>query len=411
MSIVCKCPSMAIRLPEPASLPDGLRLETVCDFAGLQRHEAPWNQLVVEAGQRPELSYAWIASYLEARLNPGDRWFCLLAYKEQRLAGVLPVVTVPRRWFGLCKCLRFETPYDIFSTGAVEALMRPGCEEEIFPVFLEYLWNIPCSCSCLRFRGLPCTRIPDVTDSRRRPRTASITDMDGSESFISVQGRAEEYFRRLPRKFFNNYRRIGRRIQEQPEVRFRFESGNAESNAEQFMDVEHQGWKALRKTSIRSDESQVKFFRLLAKRMEKQGWLRWAFLDIGGETVAGQFMVQSNDTLYVVKIGYNEKFSKLSPGTALFGRVIENVFGSGEAKEINFMSGYSWLNDWNVHVRPLADVVFFPATVRRWGLCKQPIQLRVLCARLATLKNAITGFSSRGFCQRQCDPETGSAES
>lgn len=393
MKLVCKSPGTEIKFPNPVNTPDGIRVEVVRDFSELQKHSDAWNRLVVETGQRPELSYAWMVSYLEARLNPGDGWFCLLAYNRQQLVGVLPVVTVPRRWLGRFKCLRFETPYDIFSTGAVEALMRRGCEENVFSVFIKYLWSIPCACCCLRFRGLPCARLP-VAVSRD---TSSVTDMDGGESFIAVQGTVEDYFGTLSKKFYRNYCRTGRRIQEQADFYFRFETGNTEINAEKFMDIEHQGWKAKRRTSIRSEESYVKFFRQLTKRLEDLGWLRWAFLDLGGEPVAGQFMVQSGDTLYVVKIGYNEAFSKLAPGSALFGKVIENVFESGSAKEINFMSGYSWLNDWNVKIRPLANIALFPASYRRWGLCKQPMQLRSLLNRSPKIKAAVNLFSDRIF--------------
>ncbi len=395
MSIVCKSPEMGFELPEPVCTPHGTRLEVIRDFEELQKHADAWNRLVTETGQRPEMSHAWVATHLETRLNPGDSWFCLLAYDDQQLTGVLPVVTVPRRWPGRKKCLRFETPYDIFMTGAVEALMRRGCEENVFPLFLKYLWSIPCDCCCLRIRGLPCIRLPDLLSRRFCRGSRPVTDTDGSESFIEVQGSAENYLSTLSKKFFTNYRRVGRRIQEQPEVRFRFETGNAEINTEKFMDIEHQSWKAQRKTSIRSDESYIKFFRLLTKRLEAQGWLRWAFLDIAGEPVAGQFMAQSGDTLYVVKIGYNEKFSKLSPGSVLFGHVIEKTFESGGAKELNFMSGYSWLNDWNVQIRPIANIAFFPASARRWGLCKQPLQLRSLINRNPKLKKVVEGFSDR----------------
>ena len=107
-------------------------------------------------------------------------------------------------------------------------------------------------------------------------------------------------------------------------------------------------------------------------------------------------MVQNGSTLYVVKIGYNEAFAKLSPGAALFGHVIERAFASGETSEINFMSGYSWMNDWNVQTRRLADIAFFPDTMRRWGLCKQPIQLRTLINRTPKLKRTVeTGLSFR----------------
>jgi hypothetical protein len=386
---------MGIEFPEPANLPGGLRLEVVCDFQCLENYAEAWNQLVRETGSNPMLSHAWITSHLQTRLNFGDIWFCLLAFDDDRLVGVCPIITVPRRWPGGCKGLRFETPYDIFTTGAVEPLVVQGYEERICPAFHDYLWSIPCACSCLRVRGLPVERVPHVTNRKVFRRSSSIVDRHGTENFIPVCGSADEYFSSLSKSFHRNYCRIGRRIEEQPEARFRFENGNAEVNSEQFMDIEHQGWKAQRKTSIRSDNSYVEFFRLLTKRMEEQGWLRWAFLDIDGEPAAGQFMVQNGDVLYVVKIGYEKIFTKLSPGAAIFGRVIENAFESGGLREINFMSGYSWMKDWNVHSRDLVNIAFFPETVRRWGLCKQPMQLRTLLNRNPNLKNAVNGFSNR----------------
>ncbi|MDD3276823.1 MAG: GNAT family N-acetyltransferase [Kiritimatiellales bacterium] len=402
MSLVCKCPEMETVFPEPQSLSGGLRLEVIRDtasggtgFQGLEKHAEAWNSLVRETGRNPMLSHAWITSHLQTRLNPGDSWFCLLGFDGDRLVGVCPIVTVPRRWPGGRKCLRFETPYDIFTTGAVEPLVRTDYHERICPAFHDYLWSIPCNCACLRVRGLPEERVPQITNRNVFRRSSAIVDRESSESFIPVQCSAEEYFGSLSKNFHRNYRRIGRRIEEQPEMRFRFETGNTGLNAEHFMDIEHQGWKAQRKTSIRSDKSYVEFFRLLTKRLEEQGWLKWAFLDIGGEPVAGQFMVQSGDTLYVVKIGYNEQFSKLSPGAALFGRVIERAFESGGVKEINFMSGYSWMKDWNVQSRDLVNVAFFPASIRRWGLCKQPMQLRSLINRSPSLKKAVDGFSNR----------------
>jgi hypothetical protein len=394
VSIVCKCPEMGIKFPEPVRNPDGIRLEVIHDFQGLEKYAESWNRLAQATGN-PVLSHAWIISHLQTRLNSGDFWFCLLAFDGDRLVGACPIITVPRRWPGGRNCLRFETPYDIFTTGAVEPLVLEEFASQVCPAFHDYLWSIPCDCSCLRIRGLPENRVAHVTDRKVFRRSSAIVDKDSAENFISVRGSAEDYFAGLAKNFLRNYRRIGRRIEEQPEVRFRFETGGSERNAEQFMDIEHQGWKAERKTSIRSDESYVEFFRLLTKRMEDLGWLRWAFLDIDGEPAAGQFMVQSKDTLYVVKIGYNEKFSKLSPGAALFGRVIEDAFAPGGVKEINFMSGYSWMKDWNIQSRDLVNIAFFPDTVRRWGLCKQPMQLRSLVNRSPKLKKVVNDFSDR----------------
>lgn len=395
MGLVEKCPSLNVELPEQLFTRCGIQIVAINSFDELGHYADAWNQLVRVPGGNPVFSHAWISVYLKTHLSSDDTWFCLLAFDQNKLVGVLPIVTTPRRWLGRCSGFRFETPHDVFTTGAVEPQVASGYEQRVCPAFHDYLWSIPCSCSCLRVRGLSEHRVPHVTNRKTFRRSSSIVDWGDHESFIPAQGDATQYFQTLSKKFHRNYRRIVRRIEGQPGVQFRFEEGGGEINAERFMDIEHKGWKARRKTSIRSNPSYVEFFRSLVKQMEKQGWMRWSFLDIDGQTVAGQFMVQSGTTLYVVKIGYDETASKLSPGAALFGRTIEWAFESGEIDEINFMSGYSWMRDWKVQIRKTANVTFFPETARRWGLCKQPMQLRALLNRRPALRAAVDRLSNR----------------
>ncbi len=395
MGLVEKCPSLNVPLPEEQVTKCGIRIVAVNSFDELDRYADAWNQLVCVPDGNPTFSHAWISVHLKTRLSSEDKWFCLLAFDEDRLVGVLPIVTPPRQWLGRFSGFRFETPYDELTTSAVEPQVAQGFEKRVCPAFHDYLWSIPCSCSCLRVRGLSEHRVEHAIDRKVFCRSRAIVDKSDPESLIRIQGDASQYFQTLSKKFHKNYCRILRRIEEQPEVQFRFEEGGGELQAERFMDIEHQGWKARRKTSLRSDSSYVAFFRLVVKQMEEQGWLRWAFLDIDGKTVAGQFMVQSGTTLYVVKIGYDESFSKLSPGTALFGRTIEWAFKSGQIEEINFISGYSWMKDWKVQMRDTVNVAFFPATASRWGLCKQPMQLRALLSRMPALRRAVDQLTNR----------------
>ena len=97
MSLVCKCPEMGVEFPKPVQTTGGIRLDVVRDFDELQYHAQEWNRLVKVMGSNPVMSHAWITSHLQTRLNPGDFWFCLLAFDDGRLVGAFPVITVPRR--------------------------------------------------------------------------------------------------------------------------------------------------------------------------------------------------------------------------------------------------------------------------------------------------------------------------
>src|SRR5262249_11294690 len=61
--------------------------------------------------QLPMSSYAWTATYFEKFLAPDVEWACFFAYRDQKLAAVLPVVVRVAKRAGLA--MRFlQTPRD-----------------------------------------------------------------------------------------------------------------------------------------------------------------------------------------------------------------------------------------------------------------------------------------------------------
>ena len=53
------------------------------------------------------------------------------------------------------------------------------------------------------------------------------------------------------------------------------------------------------------------------------------------------------------------------------------------------------MKNWKVQARKKVNVAFFPATVRRWGLCKQPMLIRSLLNRIPVLRKAVDGLTTR----------------
>ena len=70
-----------------------LRIEIVRTIGNLESKSVAWNELALKAPQQlPMLSHAWVASYFEHRLAARESWFCIFAYDDDNLVGVLPVV-------------------------------------------------------------------------------------------------------------------------------------------------------------------------------------------------------------------------------------------------------------------------------------------------------------------------------
>lgn len=81
--------------------------------------------------------------------------------------------------------------------------------------------------------------------------------------------------------------------------------------------VEAAGWKGATGSALARDTERGAFYRRYAALAAQQGILRLCFLRIAGRAVAMQFAVECYDRFWLIKIGYDEQFSRCSPGTLL----------------------------------------------------------------------------------------------
>ncbi|MBW2604865.1 MAG: GNAT family N-acetyltransferase [Deltaproteobacteria bacterium] len=123
----------------------------------------------------------------------------------------------------------------------------------------------------------------------------------------------ESYLYMLKGKQRHEIRRKLRRLNEAGDVQFRvLEQLDEISEA---MDTFFSLFKASRPDKSEFlTEQMVSFFRLLARRMAQQGFLRMFFLDIDRVPAAGVMCFDYNDILFLYNNGYNPQFSHLSPG-------------------------------------------------------------------------------------------------
>jgi CelD/BcsL family acetyltransferase involved in cellulose biosynthesis len=86
---------------------------------------------------------------------------------------------------------------------------------------------------------------------------------------------------------------------------------------EDFVAVEGAGWKGVQGTALAQDSERMRFFEEYSALAAAEGTLRIARLRIGGETAAVQLAVEHARRLWLLKIGYDERFARCSPGTLL----------------------------------------------------------------------------------------------
>jgi CelD/BcsL family acetyltransferase involved in cellulose biosynthesis len=165
----------------------------------------------------------------------------------------------------------------------------------------------------------------------------------------------------------------------------------APQSAAEFVDlfgeaqrVEASSWKGRTKTALAEDAERRAFFSAYGRRAVAQGILRMAFLRIDGQAVATQIAVQSDGRLWLLKIGYDDAFSRCSPGQLLMLESLRYACDAG-LKSLEFLGADApWTRRWTKTERETISLAIYPATPRGIGALAGdfgPRVARVLVAR------------------------------
>lgn len=165
----------------------------------------------------------------------------------------------------------------------------------------------------------------------------------------------------------SNFRRLNRKLKKEGKVEFQViapGSGDLKIHLNDMMEVEAANWKGKMGTAIKTHEALRGFFSELAYLMASEGWLRLFFLKINGKPIAAQYAIEHSDRLWILKIGYDERWSNFSPGTLLMDKVVKYCFDKGlEACEF-LGNNDDWLHDWATGVHELVSYKIYPKTIK-----------------------------------------------
>jgi len=102
-----------------------------------------------------------------------------------------------------------------------------------------------------------------------------------------------------------------------------------------FFDIENNNWKGKMGTSILKSPY-LPFFEQMALYLSERKKFHLYLLKIKKVFVSGIYAVVDNDTLYFVKIGYDENYAKYSPSLVLFYLVFEQLTKQYQIQYIDF---------------------------------------------------------------------------
>jgi CelD/BcsL family acetyltransferase involved in cellulose biosynthesis len=172
--------------------------------------------------------------------------------------------------------------------------------------------------------------------------------------YLELPDDPEELLRRQSRNLRSQVARRRRQLEKEGDVTFRTTTGGERLDADldELFRVEGSGWKAREGTAILAEEGAERLYRAFAHDAARAGWLRVHLLEVAGRVVAGDLGCAIGDTAFLLKTGFDEEWSKLSPGLVLRAEVLRATIEDGRR-------GYDFLGPddayklrWTPTVRP-----------------------------------------------------------
>jgi len=148
--------------------------------------------------------------------------------------------------------------------------------------------------------------------------------------YLELPGTWDELLATVSRNQRSKVRRYMRHLEREGKPVFRTTvAGDLDSDLERFLDLEASGWKGKAGTAIRQDSRAVKLYTEFAHAAAARGWLRIHLLELDGVTIAAGYGCVMRDAAFLLKSGFDERYSRLAPGAVLRAEAIRGAIEEG----------------------------------------------------------------------------------
>jgi hypothetical protein len=305
--------------------------------------------------QTPASDYIWAKSCARKLLGGDDLW-TLIAGSLEEPAGIAVLSRerrsgAPLRFPGI-QLLGEPTDFLYADQLALDDLAR-GLAASRIPLYL----------------GRILADSPTVESLRRAYGRSGIVIIrpEGGCPWIPLDEGWSEPEKHLSSRRRSDFRRMRRKAEKAGTVTSEVlvpTSSNLESLLQEAFSVEASSWKGREGTALAKDEQQAEFFREYARLACERGMLRLCFLRIDGQAVAMQIAIEEGGGFWLMKIGYDEEFSRCSPGILLMAETIRYAAKAGLASYELLGNEASWTRTWTRHIRACVSIRAYPLGLR-----------------------------------------------
>ena len=344
------------------------------DYAAFDELENDWDRLA-KPRRNPLIEFNWFRACAHELHSEQDLNVIAITEPSGEICGIAPLVKTRRQnspWLEILGASTLFEPAGLLyrDVDALFTLYRL-LERQKYSVLLNRLWET-------REENGILTQSPRLSGLwiKRSCRGSAILDIksDWSDFFASLSSQ---------RRY--DYRRAVRRTGAFGGERYTVINPTLEI-LDQVLDtafsIEENSWKGKQGSSIRSKPRLQSFLQRYARSSAESGQLRLFFLHLGDSPAAMAIAIHYAGALWFIKIGYDEKFRKCSPGMLLMMYAVKHSFDQGLSK-VEFLGSYeTWLSIWTRNIRAYSILLHYPFNVRGIrtfsGDLIKSIRLRVL---------------------------------
>lgn len=332
-----------------------MTIEMIRTLRGMEEIEGGWNHLAGMTNN-PLLRYDWFYACARTLHDEEDIRIAILS-QGGRITAIAPLC-LDRRFEGRLMLLGVSTLHEpsniLFADSyALDSLVSglAGLRQPIL------LLRVPTETSLAgRFRA-----------EERRHCSIVVERRSATSAAVDIRGSWTEFLESLPGRRRYDFRRARRRTEEEGNVRTRIfcpPPGEIDQCLDTAFKVEANGWKGRRGSSLLQNERLGRFFRLYCSLAADAGHLRLSFLEVDGQAIAMQIGLVYGGRYWVLKIGYDEKWARCSPGMQLMMDTIRYAFENG-LETLEFLgSEEEWLRAWPIVRRNYELVGVYPLNPR-----------------------------------------------
>lgn len=130
--------------------------------------------------------------------------------------------------------------------------------------------------------------------------------------------------------------------------------------------VESAGWKGSQGSALAIDSKVGAFYTQLAHAACELGTLRMGMLRIAGQAAAMQIAIEQDGCFWLFKMGFDESFSRFSPGTLLMVESLRSARQRGCHRYELTGKSEAWNQIWAPRLHEAVTVSLCAPTVRGW---------------------------------------------